>query len=121
MVTKAMDAGLYFNQESVSELASRASELALSPQHDSMTKGWQIIHDGLDRKRIQRPIGNDDRVNTPTGTVADHLVNTDEKVDESVRKRMNQTVKLISESETEGKDIQYVPANVGKEWLKPQA
>jgi len=115
IVSKALDAGLYFKPESVAELTSRVNKLALAPQHDSMTKGWKIVHDGLDRKKILRPIGNEDRASQPTGTVADHVVNTDEEVDESVRKRMNQTVKLISESEPKGKDISYVPLNLRNE------
>ena len=111
MAEHARGAGLRFT-DGFGELEQRAkSSLFLAPLHDSMTAGWTLLHEKLKKSPVSRPVGNEARRNSPTGTVADELVNTEEVIDLSVKHRFGQETLIISESMPDGIRTKYQPQN----------
>ena len=82
----------------------------LGPQHDSPTKLWKFAIALGPVEAVDRPIGNPARLAAdPTGTKFP-LVEANETIHPSVRKRLGQQVEVRSEHGTE--TITYQPANL---------
>ena len=95
MAEKAQAAGMRFKDGAVEGLRDQAN--ALAPQHNSMTKTWQKLHDLAKLKPVNRPMSNAQRRRqNPSGDQFPE-VHTPERVHDSVRARLGKNVEVIPE------------------------
>ena len=90
--------------------ALRAAADPLAPQHNSLTELWKFFIELGPIEAVDRPIGNAARLAADPSGQKFPLVEADETIHPSVRKRLGQQVELRSEHDT--KTITYHPANL---------
>jgi hypothetical protein len=111
MMEKATALGLDLVPGALEEL--RAAADPLGPQHESLTKGWEAAFKfklgSLDT--IVRPIGNAERRRQDPEGKRFPLVEANETIHSSVRRRIGQSVETRHKDGRSGRDA-YAPTNV---------
>jgi hypothetical protein len=109
MMEKATALGLDLKPGALDELRATANPLA--PQHESLSKEWELLFKVSPVDTIERPIGNDARrgVNRPERFP---LVEANETLHPSVRRRLGQKVETRLKGGARVEQAMYTPRNL---------
>lgn len=110
MMEKATALGLELKPGAVDELRRTADPQA--PQHDSLSKGWEILFEVSPVHAVQRPIGNAARRQVDPDGHRFPLVEANETIHASVRQRLDKEVEIRFEDDRPAERRTYHPLNL---------
>jgi len=118
MCDKAAAAGMRFEPGFLQLLRDHASDMALAPQHDSMSRKWERMHARLGGVPQDRPIGNAARRRVNPAGDFYPVIETPESIHRRVADRLGQSVSIRPADGEQGaqRTLQqiYQPKNVSR-------
>lgn len=120
MAERAAAAGMRFCAGFLDELREWSRTLVTAAHHDSMTAKWRDLHAKTGVEPALRPIGNPARRQASTGGRIWPLVETPEAINHSLLGRLNQSVRVKGEGDTERTAV-YDPPNLPRAMIQPAA
>lgn len=110
MMEKATALGLDLKPGALDELRATANPLA--PQHESLSREWELLFKVSPLDTVERPIGNDARRRLDPQGRRFPLVEANETIHPSVRRRLGQKVETRRKDGDPIEPAPYAPRNV---------